>query len=130
MRLASWFAAAGMLVLVLGAPGTSRAEGPAVAQVIALDVNGDLPAFLEQFKKFRALGEKLGNKGVLRVWQATLAGQGTLGVAVVIEYPDLVTMAQETSRTQATPEWQALIAENQKLGIQPVSNSLSVDITP
>ncbi|MEE9278704.1 MAG: hypothetical protein V3V67_00885 [Myxococcota bacterium] len=64
MRLASWFAAAGMLVLALGAPGASRAEGPAVAQVVAIDVNGDLPAFLEQFKKIRALGEKLGIRPV------------------------------------------------------------------
>lgn len=119
-----------MLVLVLGAPGASRAEGPAVVQVVAIDVNGDLPAFLEQFKKIRALMEKLGNKSEARVYQATLAGQETLGVAVVIDYPDLVTMAQESSRLQASPEWLALIAENQKLGIQPISNSLSVDITP
>ena len=42
----------------------------------------------------------------------------------------MLTLVQEGQRLQASPEWQAIIAENIALGIVPVSNSVSVDITP
>ena len=135
MRLASWIAAASILCLLTGASTPARADshemaGPAVVQVLQIDVNGNLPAFLEQVKKVQSLREKLGNKGVLRVYQATLAGDQTLSVVVTVSQPNMLTLVQEGQRLQASPEWQAIIAENIELGIVPVSNSVSVDITP
>ena len=135
MRLASWIATASIFCLVTGASTRAQADahemaGPAVVQVVQIDVNGNLPAFLEQFKKFQALREKVGNKGEVRAYQATLAGNQTLSVVVTISQPNMLTLVQEGQRLQASPEWQAIIAENIALGIVPVSNSVSVDITP
>ena len=135
MRLASWIVAASILCLVTGASSPAQADshkmaGPAVVQFFQVDVNGNLPGFLDQVKKIRSLNEKLGNKGEMRVFQATLAGDQTGSVYVMVSYPDIVTLAQEGQRLTSSSEFQEIIAANMGLGIAPVSNSVSVDITP
>ncbi len=104
--------------------------GPAVVQFFQVDVNGNLPGFLDQVKKIRSLNEKLGNKGEMRVFQATLAGDQTGSVYVMVSYPDIVTLAQAGQRLTSSSEFQEIIAANMGLGIVPLSNSVSVDITP
>ncbi len=135
MRLASWIVAASILCLVTGASSPAQADshemaGPAVVQFLQLEVNGNLPGFLEQAKKFRALAQKLGNKGEMRIYQATLAGDQTQAVYVMLSYPSLIALAEDSQRSAASPEFQKLIAENAALGIVPVNVSVSVDITP
>ena len=135
MRLASWIVAASIFCLVTGASSAAQADShemaaPAVVQFFQFDVNGNLPAFLAQVKKVRALNEKLGNKAEMHVYQATLAGDQTQSVYVMVSQPNMLTLVQEGQKLQSSPEWQEIIAENMKLGIVPVSNSVSVDITP
>ncbi len=135
MRLASCIVAASIFCLVTGASSLAQADshemtGPAVVQFFQVDVNGNLPGFLEQVKKIRSLNQKLGNKGEMRVFQATLAGNQTNSIYVMVSQPNLVTLAQEGQRLTSSPEFQKIIGENMALGIVPVSNSVSVDITP
>ena len=81
-------------------------------------------------KKIRALNEKLGNKGEMHVYQATLAGDQTNSVYVMVSQPSMLALVQEGQKLQSSSEFQEIIAANMKLGIVPVSNSVSVDITP
>ena len=135
MRLASWIVAASIFCLVTGASSPAQADShemaaPAVVQFFQVDVNGNLPAFLDFAKKIRSLNQELGNKGEMRVFQTTLAGDQTNSIFVMVSHANLVTLAQEGQRLQSSPDFQKLIAENAALGIAPVSNSVAIDITP
>ncbi len=135
MRLASWIVAASILCLVIGASNSAQADshemaGPAVVQFFQIEVNGNMPAFLEQVKKIRSLNEKLGNTGKMRVYQATLAGSQTNSVYVMVTQPNMLALVQEGQKLQSSSEFQEIIAQNMALGIVPLSNSVSVDITP
>jgi hypothetical protein len=95
-----------------------------------LDTNGDQDAFLALIKRVEAIRERLGVPGTSRVWQATLAGEGTGSTFVAVEYPNLVAMAQSISKMGADEGWQQLVDDFQKAGMSVNSNSTSVEITP
>ena len=121
----------GLAVFVaFGTPTDVRADGPTASQVIVVDVNGNLMGFFALREKIEALSKKLGVGGKSRVMQGIFAGAETGSVAVVVEYPDVVTLAQSFSALSASPELQAIGQEAQSLGIQIVSRSVYIDITP
>ena len=135
MRLASWIVAASIFCLVTAASSPAQADshemaGPAVVQFFQVDVNGSLPAFLDFVKEIRALNQKLGNKGEMRVLQTTIAGDQTNSVFVMVSHANMVALAQAGQRLQSSADFQKLIAANAALGIAAVSNSVAVDITP
>ncbi len=68
--------------LTLGVTSQASAQG-AVINSIAIDTNGDLPGFLELFKRTQAIAKRLGNPAP-RVFQATLAGEQTNDVVISI----------------------------------------------
>jgi hypothetical protein len=116
------------LSIALGAIPTAHAAP--VAQVVSVDVNGDLDTYLGLVKQLRALQSKLAPNATLRVWQASLAGQGSGTVVVVIEHPSLEAYAANTTKVQADAEWTKLIGKLQKTDREVLSNSLMNDITP
>ena len=128
----SFVAIGSALALLIGItlPALSFAQGPTVINVLTINDNGDLPGLLDIVKRVRAVNQRLGNKGTSRVWQATLAGEGTNAIFVAIEHPSLVSMAQDNAKLQADAEWQKIVAEFEKKGLRVLSNSVSVEITP
>lgn len=128
----SFVAIGSALALLIGItlPALSFAQGPTVINVLTINDNGDLPGLLDIVKRVRAVNQRLGNKGISRVWQATLAGEGTNAIFVAIEHPSLVSMAQDNAKLQADAEWQKIVAEFEKKGLGVLSNSVSVEITP
>ncbi len=128
----SFIAMGSALALLVGItlPALSFAQAPTVINVLSINDNGDLPGLLDIVKRVRAINQRLGNKGTSRVWQATLAGEGTNAIFVAIEHPSLVSMAQDNAKLQADAEWQKIVAEFEKKGLRVLSNSVSVEITP
>jgi hypothetical protein len=128
----SFVAMGSALALLFGIalPALSFAQGPTVINVLSINDNGDQPGLLDIVKRVRAINERLGNKGTSRVWQATLAGEGTNAIFVAIEHPSLVSMAQDNAKLQADAEWQKIVDEFEKKGMSVLSNSVSVEITP
>jgi hypothetical protein len=122
---------AALLSLLLGVPTPAAAQAPAVLQAVAVEVEGaDQDAFLERLKGAQAINKRLGLPAI-RVWVATLAGQGTGTVFVSIETPDDVTRAKNAAKLATDPEWQKWIDDIQKWGKTEVtSSSLFVEITP
>jgi len=119
------------LIFVAGFAGSASAdEAPKVISVLTIDTGGDLKGFLTFAKRAREISTKHGSRGVQRVWQAGLAGDGVGSVFVGVEYPSLVAYAQDTTKVNATPEWQAFVADFQKSGMRVLSASLSTDVTP
>ncbi len=128
----SFIAMGSALALLVGItlPALSFAQAPTVINVLSINDNGDLPGLLDIVKRVRAVNQRLGNKGTSRVWQATLAGEGTNAIFVAIEHPSLVSMAQDNAKLQADAEWQKIVDEFEKKGMSVLSNSVSVEITP
>ena len=128
----SFVAIGSALALLIGItlPALSFAQGPTVINVLTINDNGDLPGLLDNVKRVRAINQRLGNKGISRVWQATLAGEGTNAIFVAIEHLSLVSMAQDNAKLQADAEWQKIVDEFEKKGMSVLSNSVSVEITP
>jgi hypothetical protein len=120
----------GLCLAMMLPTGALAQEAPKVINVLNIDTNGDQDAFLALFKRVEGIRERLGVPGTSRVWQATLAGEGTGSTFVAVEYPNLVAMAQSISKMSADEGWQQLVDDFQKAGMSVNSNSTSVEITP
>jgi hypothetical protein len=116
------------LALVL--PSAAVAETGTVLLVTTVKVQpGQMDAYLAKVKQLQGIIKRLGIKSTTRVWEATLAGDGSGTVAVGIEYPSLAAYAEGAAKTQGDAEWTALMA-----GLDPLrtvqSRSLYREITP
>jgi hypothetical protein len=113
------------------APSPSMAQAaPKVINVLTYDVAGDMPKFLELYKRAMVIMEKYGSTGESRLWTSTFAGPNTGTVAVAIEYPSMVSMAESGAKVFPSPEWKKLTDEFGATDMRILSNSVSVDITP
>ena len=131
MRNSLWVSGLAIALLFgIATPPESFAQAPTVINVLTIDVNGDLDSFLGMVKTIRKITERLGSKGKARVWQATLSGAQTGSIFVAIEHPSLVSMAQDNAKLQADSKWQELVEEFNKKGMDVLSNSVSMEITP
>ena len=89
-----------------------------------------MPKFMEIYKRAMVIMEKYGSTGESRLWMATYAGANAGRVAVAIEYPNMVSMAQSGGKVFSSPEWQKLSDDFEATDMSILSNGLSVDITP
>ncbi len=112
-------------------PSSSMAQTPPkVINVVTYDIGGDMPKFLEFYKRAMVILEKYGSTGESRLWVSTLAGPNTGGVAVATEYPSMTSMVQSNEKLFFTPDWQQLVADFEAAGMRILSNSVAVDLTP
>ena len=81
-----------------------------VLAVTAVQVKpGKLDAYRKRVDSARAITERLGLSGTLRMWQADVAGPNTGGVVVGIEYPDLVSYVSDQGKLAGDSEWRKLL---------------------
>ncbi len=115
----------------IAAPTPARAQGPAVTQVLIVDVEPkNRDAYMAFVKRAQVIVKDLGLPG-FQVLQATMAGDDTGTLAIVIENESLVALAKNQGKTQGSAEWQKMISDVQESGISRiVSNSLWIDVTP
>jgi hypothetical protein len=114
----------------LALPSLAAADSNTVLQVTAVQVKpGQMDAYLAKVKQLQAILKRLGTSGTTRVWEATLAGDGTGTVAVGVEYPSLAAYAESTSKVSADAEWQKMMAGMDDLRTV-VSRSLYRERTP
>jgi hypothetical protein len=89
----------------------------------------DAAAYVKQIEQGQALLKKMGSPSILRVWRARFAGDSAGAVVVSIEYPDMVTFANEDKKVAADPEYQAWLKGLNKIR-KVVSDSLYEELTP
>ncbi len=131
MRIIPLFASVAIVLACTQAPEQAMAqEGPAVIQVIQIDIAGNMARFQELSAQADAVNQKYDSTGERRIFLSTLSGPNTGSVFVVIEYPNFVSMAESVSKINASPEWAQFVADFQAAGMRVVSNSVSVDISP
>lgn len=95
--------------LTLGLPSLASADP--VLLTVGVDVKpGKLDEYVAAVSKGRAVINRLGVQGTMRIWRATVAGDDTGGVVVGMEYPSLTAYADATTKLQADSEWRSLVA--------------------
>jgi hypothetical protein len=131
MRITSFLIGLALAFAFTLAPSQATAqEAPKVINVVTYDVAGEMPKFLELYKRAMMVLKKYGSTGESRLWVTTYAGPNTGTVAVAIEYPSMVSMSESSAKVSPSPEWQKLIADFEATDMRILSNSVSVDITP
>lgn len=79
--------------------------------------------FQSQVAEAKGIISRLG--GRVRVWQATIAGENTGQVAVVVEHDDIVAYANFQQKLTADAGWLALIA---KVGANPTATPVGMSL--
>ena len=131
MKYASLLTGLALALTLAAAPTVSlAADPPPVSQVVVIDTNGKTDLLLSHAKKNEAIFKRLGIKARRRYLQATLAGEASGNVAVVIEYENLGAMAAAQAKLQDDKEWQAYIDEITGSDIAVQSMAIWADITP
>ncbi len=124
-------ALAAAVTALVAAPTPARAQGPDVTQVLIIDVEPkNRDAYMAFVKRAQVIVKDLGLPG-FQVLQATMAGDDTGTLAIVIENESLIALAKNQGKTQGSAEWQKMVSDIQGAGISRiVSNSLWIDVTP
>jgi hypothetical protein len=98
-----------------------------VLRVVVITTD-DTAAYLKQIEQGQAVLKKLGSAAVLRVWRARFAGDRAGSIIVSIEYPDLVTYANDDKKVSASTEYQTWLKDLGKIR-KVVSDSLYEELT-
>ena len=116
---------------LIAAPTAARAQGPAVTQVLIVNVEPmNVDAYMAFVKRAQAIVKELGLPE-FQVLRATMAGDNTGALAIVIENESLAALAANQGKSQGSARWQKMISDIQEAGISRiVSNSLWIDVTP
>jgi hypothetical protein len=131
MRCTSLLVGLALALAFTLAPSESVAQAPPkVINVLSYDVAGEMPKFMELYKRAMALMGKYGSTGTSRLWVSTLSGPNTGTVAVAIEYPSMASMVESGDKLFLSPEWQKLVADFEATNMRLLSNSMAVDMTP
>ena len=129
-RLARLLVLSALLGFTVGLAGAAAAEGPAVTQFVSIETNGNDDVLLSHAAANDKIFERLGIKATRRYIRASLAGDFSGTLAVVIEYPSLVALAEAQAKLSEDAEWQKYIDVINDKGMNVQSNSLWVDVTP
>ncbi len=86
-------------------------------------------AYLQELGRGQTLIKKLGGAAVLRVWRARFAGSNAGTFVVSIEYPDLITFANDEKKVTETAEYQEWLTGLAKLR-KVLSDSLYDEMKP
>jgi hypothetical protein len=89
----------------------------------------DAAAYVKQIEQGQALLKKMGSPTIIRVWRARFAGNNAGSVVVSIEYPDIISFANEDKKAMADPGYQAWLMGLNKIR-KVFSDSLYEELTP
>jgi hypothetical protein len=80
----------------------------AVLRVVVIETK-DVPGYMADIARIRAIQQRLGSKAVLRVWRARYAGADAGAIVVALEYPDWASFTGDEAQQNGDAEYQAVI---------------------
>ena len=107
-----------------------RLPASPVEEVYEIDTHGKNDAFVEGSKKLHEVVYKKIPDISVRIWEATLAGENTGRIYIIVGYPSMADMERIGDKIENDKEIQNLFAERDKIGATVISCSLSTDVTP
>ena len=117
-------------VFLISGSSSAQEDSDAVLQVIRIDTHGNTEAYVAALKAVLDRTEELAPESNSRVWVATMSGDTTGTVYVVIEYPSMAAFAAATDKTLADEALTKGIAALAETGRTVESQSLLREITP
>ncbi len=125
---------AGSIAMVAMAVGVAApvmaADPPGIVQFVSVGAGQDGAVILAEAKKTQKIFDRLGIKASRRFIRATLAGEFSGTLSLMIEYPNLAALADAQAKLANDDEWQKYIDKITKSGMTVLSNSIWQDITP
>ncbi|MEJ2108632.1 MAG: hypothetical protein P8Z37_01730 [Acidobacteriota bacterium] len=107
-----------------------RLPSSPVEEVYTIDTHGKNDAFVAGSKKLHeAVYKKIPDISV-RIWEATLSGENTGNIYIIVGYPSLADMERMADLIENDKEIQNLFTERDKVGATVVSCNLSTEVTP
>lgn len=103
-----------VLTLMLGISSAAFAQKTTVQRVVVIKTD-DVAAYTQMIAKASAIEKRLGIVIPTKVWQATFAGPNTGTVVATLEFPDMNTLADDYTKLNADAEYQAWIADLNKI---------------
>jgi len=102
------------LAILLGLSSTASAQKTTVIRVVI--VKTDNPAaYAQALEEGKAIMKKAGLSSTIHVYQATYAGPNAGAIAVSIEYPSMVALAEAETKLRADKEYGDWIKNLDKL---------------
>jgi len=96
------------VAILLGLSSTASAQKTTVVRVVV--VNTDNPtAYAQALEEGKAIMKKAGINETIHVYQATYAGPNAGSIAVSIEYPSMVALAEAEAKLRADKDYVAWI---------------------
>ena len=117
------------IVIGVAAP-VSAADPPRIVQFVSVGAGPDGDVILDEAKKTQKIFERLGIKASRRFIRATLAGEYSGTLSLMIEYPNLAALADAQAKLSNDDEWQKYLDKIQSKGLRIQSNSIWADVTP
>ncbi len=125
---------AGLIAMVAMAVGVAApvlaADPPRIVQFVSVGAGQDGDVILAEAEKTQKIFDRLGIKASRRFIRATLAGEFSGTLSLMIEYPNLAALADAQAKLANDDEWQKYIDKIQSKGLRIQSNSVWVDVTP
>ncbi len=103
-----------VLTLVLGFSSAAFAQKTTVKRVVVVKTN-DVAAYVQMVAKADAIEKKLGLTIHTTIWQATFAGPDSGTVIATLDFPDMQTLADDYTKLNADPDYQAWLADLNKI---------------
>jgi glycine cleavage system H lipoate-binding protein len=103
-----------MLTLILGISSAAYAQKATVQRVVVVKTD-NVDAYVQMIAKAAAIEKKLGIVIPTKVWQATFAGPNAGMVVATLEFPDMNTLADDYTKLNADPDYQAWIVDLNKI---------------
>jgi hypothetical protein len=131
MRIASLVLSVVLLASVFSGPAAAdhhEMKAPAAAITFILDPGGNPAQVAEFAKRANAIATKLGAQGKQRVFGVAFGGTTSDHVVIVVEFPNMLALAESSSKMSASPEYRKLTSEVTAAGIRLISRSIMVEM--
>lgn len=122
----AFFLAAAVAFLFSSISSTSASE----LQVFELELNETAASLADRLASSRAVHERLGTGASIRGFVATIAGQDTGRIVVIVEFPDVATRRAAEALIAGDAENAALMEARQAAGNTLVGNTRWTEILP
>jgi hypothetical protein len=94
----------------------SAAGGAGAGRVITVDTHGNTKAFLAELAPMIELLAEISPTAIVEVFEATVAGEETGTIYVMIRYPDLLHLAEAAQLADRSKEWASSLRKQEITG--------------
>jgi hypothetical protein len=105
-------------------------QAPAAGITFVLDPGGKPAETVKFAKRAEAIAKSLGTQGKQRMFNVAFGGPTSDHIIIVVEFPNMTALAENSAKMSASPEYQKLAAEIRAAGIRLLSRYFRGAVAP